>query len=225
MLKKILLGTATLLLAVNTLFAAETLHSGKILEFKNSGGYTYIKLQEKKTSFWIAIQEVKVKVGNTITVKEQMWMKNFKSKTLNQTFDKVLFATLQKDASSSASQNGSTHFMPSLASAVKINKSQTISKGPAVEMSIAQINKKAASLKNKNVKVKGTVVKISKGIMKSSWVHIRDKENNKLIFRTPKENLNVGDIVSAQGTLNTDVDYGYGYTYKTIVVNSTFQKI
>ena len=32
---------------------------------------------------------------NTLTVKESTWMKNFESKTLNKTFDKVMFADLE----------------------------------------------------------------------------------------------------------------------------------
>ena len=81
----------TLALSVG-LFAA-TNHTAKITETLSSGGYTYMKVQEDKNLYWIAMTQRDVKVGQNITYGEQGWMKNFQSKTLNRTFDNILFAS------------------------------------------------------------------------------------------------------------------------------------
>ncbi|MEJ2415192.1 MAG: hypothetical protein P8Y22_08035 [Sulfurimonas sp.] len=58
----------------------------------NSGGYTYMKVDDGKNSYWIAMTQRYVKSGDKISFTEQGWMKNFHSKTLNRTFDNILFA-------------------------------------------------------------------------------------------------------------------------------------
>ena len=80
----------TLLLSFG-LFAS-TNHTAKISQTLSSGGYTYMKVVEGKNIYWIAMTQRKVKTGDTISFSEQGWMKNFKSKTLNRTFDNILFA-------------------------------------------------------------------------------------------------------------------------------------
>lgn len=227
MLKKIILGSIALLLAVNTLVAQNTVHTGKILEFKNSGGYTYIKLEENKENFWIAIQEMDVKKGSTISVIEQMWMNNFKSKTLNETFDKILFATINSSESSTTASKPKqpTYIMASLASTVRLSEPKVTASSSIKEVTVAEVKKNKDALKDKKIRIIGTVVKVTNGIMQTNWIHIADKNDDGIIFRAVTSEVNVGDKISAEGTLNTDVDYGYGYAYDTIVVDSVFKKL
>lgn len=91
---------------------------------------------------------------------------------------------------------------------------------------VAQVYAKKSELKGRVVKVRGNVVKVSQNIMGRSWVHIQDgtgsEGNNKIVFRTRKEAPAVGSVVTAQGTLETDKDFGAGYFYPVIVEDSTF---
>jgi hypothetical protein len=57
----------------------------------NSGGYTYVQIKEADKTFWAAGPQVAVAKGDKVQVTEQMWMTNFTSKTLNRTFDKLMF--------------------------------------------------------------------------------------------------------------------------------------
>jgi hypothetical protein len=66
--------------------------SGKVVETMNSGGYTYVALENKGQKTWIALPDSKVKVGQKITCQPGMEMKNFTSKTLNRTFDSIIFS-------------------------------------------------------------------------------------------------------------------------------------
>lgn len=77
---------------------------------------------------------------------------------------------------------------------------------------------------NKVVQASGKIVKISKAIMNTNWVHVQDEKGNKIIFRSLDEEVKVGEKVVATGTVNTNVDYGYGYLYPVIVVDSSFKK-
>ena len=87
----------------------------------------------------------------------------------------------------------------------------------------------ANRLKGEIVKVEGEVVKVSENIMGMNWVHIQDgtgtRGKNKLVFRSNKDTAKVGDTVIAEGRLETDKDFGYGYFYSVIVEDSSFTEV
>jgi hypothetical protein len=64
----------------------------KVTQTMNSGGYTYVEAaDEKGAKTWLALPEIKVKVGDSIEYPETPPLANFQSKTLNKTFEKILF--------------------------------------------------------------------------------------------------------------------------------------
>jgi uncharacterized lipoprotein NlpE involved in copper resistance len=67
-------------------------HKGKVIETMNSGGYTYLQVEENGQKLWVAVMETKVEKGNVVEFPDSPPMVNFQSKTLNRTFDKIIFA-------------------------------------------------------------------------------------------------------------------------------------
>ena len=76
---------------VNTAPAGISL-SGKVVETMDSGGYTYVSLEDNGKKTWVAIPATAVKVGQLVTCQPGMEMKNFTSKTLNRTFESIIFS-------------------------------------------------------------------------------------------------------------------------------------
>lgn len=66
--------------------------SGKVVETMSSGGYTYVSLENNGKTIWVAVPQTTVKVGQNVTCQPGMEMKNFTSKTLNRTFESVIFS-------------------------------------------------------------------------------------------------------------------------------------
>ncbi len=65
---------------------------GTVTQTMDSGGYTYVEAaDEKGQKTWLALPEFKVAVGDKIEYPDNPPMIKFKSKTLNKTFDKILF--------------------------------------------------------------------------------------------------------------------------------------
>jgi hypothetical protein len=63
-----------------------------VTQTMNSGGYTYVEAaDEKGEKIWMALPETKVAKGDKIEYPEMPPMVNFQSKTLNRTFEKILF--------------------------------------------------------------------------------------------------------------------------------------
>jgi len=67
-------------------------HKGKVLEAVNAAGYTYVQVEENGQKLWVAVMETNVKAGDIVEFPNSSPMVNFKSKSLNRTFDKIYFA-------------------------------------------------------------------------------------------------------------------------------------
>jgi len=65
---------------------------GTVVETMNSSGYTYLLVDAAQGKIWVAIPETPVKVGQAVTCTPGMTMKNFASKTLNRSFETIVFS-------------------------------------------------------------------------------------------------------------------------------------
>ena len=84
-------------------------------------------------------------------------------------------------------------------------------------------------LAGKIVRVKGKVVKYNPGIMGKNWIHIQDgsgepMNNTHDLVATSTEAANVGEVVTVQGKLAANKDFGAGYTYVAIIEEAKLQK-
>ncbi|HEY5634728.1 MAG TPA: nucleotide-binding protein, partial [Burkholderiaceae bacterium] len=76
--------------------------SGQVLEAQDAGIYTYIRLKTATGEAWAAVNKAAVKKGETVTIGNPMEMRNFESKSLNRTFDRIVFGTLAAGAGAGA---------------------------------------------------------------------------------------------------------------------------
>jgi hypothetical protein len=83
-------GTAVVVPQSNV-FAAEFANKGKVLETMDASIYTYMQVTSDKGPVWIAASKTKVAKGETISYPDGAVMTNFNSKSLNRTFDKIIF--------------------------------------------------------------------------------------------------------------------------------------
>ena len=66
--------------------------SGKVIETINSGGYTYVNMEKDGKKTWVALPITQVSVGQELELLNGTEMKNFSSKSLNRTFDSIIFS-------------------------------------------------------------------------------------------------------------------------------------
>jgi hypothetical protein len=194
-------------------------HNAKVTETMDGGGYTYMKVTEGAETYWIAVTAVPVNVGQNVTFNEQMWMTNFKSRTLNRTFDKILFASMAEGPGMHQSVN---QVKPD-------NAPKTVMKKADGGYSVAEVFAGRQALKGKQIKVRGKVTKVSRQIMKRNWIHLEDGTgspmSDDLVFTSEGAvELKAGDVVVATGIVETDKDFGYGYFYPVILEKSSFVK-
>lgn len=94
---------------------------------------------------------------------------------------------------------------------------------------VAEIVTKSTELKDKNVLVRGKVVKFSPNILNKNWVHLRDgsgsdADNTNDVLVTTNDQAKIGDVVTVKGVVRIDKDFGSGYSYKVLIEEATLQK-
>lgn len=217
--------------------ALATVVQGNVLEVKDVESYTYLRLKTADGEIWAAVGTAPVKKGAKVTIVNAMVMTNFQSKSLNRTFDKIVFGSLA-GAGTSASGVGTSPVAAGSAMAsahpgapkienvadVKVPKAS----GPDAR-TVAEIIAKSAQLKDKAVLVRGKVVKYSAAIMGMNWIHLRDgsgsaADNTNDVLVTSSDQTKVGDVILVKGVVRTDKDFGSGYAYKVLVADAKLQQ-
>lgn len=94
---------------------------------------------------------------------------------------------------------------------------------------VAEVVTGKAKLKDKTVVVRGEVVKVNNGIMGKNWLHLRDgsgqaADGSNDLLVTTTDSAALGDVVSARGTVRTDVTVGPGYAYAVMVEAAKLSK-
>lgn len=203
--------------------------SGKVVDTMDSGGYTYVQLEQDGKKTWVAVQQMKVKKGQTMTFKPGMVMENFESKTLKRTFDKIVFSDGVVDQKSGAAGDAqASGSKAQVAPAEKIRLAKAT--GPNA-YTVAELYKNKKSLNGKKVSVKAKVAKVTSGIMKMNWIHLQDgtgdanKGTHDIVATTTSADIPAtGDVVTVSGTLVADKDFGSGYKYSVLIDKATFKK-
>jgi len=68
-------------------------NQGKVISIMSGSGYSYLELESNNQKFWIAGTKVTAKEGDTVQFEQSVVMNGFVSKTLNKTFDQIIFAS------------------------------------------------------------------------------------------------------------------------------------
>jgi len=214
---------------------------GKILEIKAAMGYKYLKIDEEGKELWIAIANAPVDIGDKIGYDKKTMMTNFKSKSLDQEFKEIFFASdvylpkkvqqpkSMKEMLGLSQKEQDPH--AGMGKGMTPDKDET----PAIPFvkkdtyTVEEIHMWRKSLEGQTISLEGSVYKVSRQIMKLDWVHFGDGTGNEkkltddLVFTTESTNIKAGDKVIAKGKVIVNKDFGYGYFYKVIIQDASFQ--
>lgn len=199
---------------------------GEVLEVKDVDLYTYLRIKTKDGEIWAAVSKAPIKKGAQVSIENSTVMENFESKTLKKKFDKIVFGSLANPNAKSPLPMATPHGDAAVAGAPvsKVDKAT----GPNAK-TVAEVVAGGAALKDKPVLLRGQVVKVNLGILGKNWLHLQDgsgsaaKGTNDILVTT-KDKAVVGAIVTAKGTVRTDVNLGAGYSYAVLIDDAALQK-
>lgn len=190
--------------------------TGVVEEVLQATSYTYLKVKSDDRDIWIAVTKREIQAGETISFAAELEMKNFQSKDLQRTFESIYFVSQLAGGGTAApaSLDTSHQMKPTL-------EKQEISVEPAAGgITIGDLFSNKDSHADKTVLIKGQVTKVNLAIMGKNWVHIQDGTNDASNFDltvTTQEQVNVGDIVTFEGKIVLNKDFGAGYAYDVLM--------
>ena len=196
---------------------AADVHTVIVQEVISGNSYTYLKVKEEDSIFWIAITKREMKTGQTISFKDPLEMRDFTSKELQRTFETIYFVSgISNGSSLSDSKQSATNPHVKAAIEKKEISIEPIEGG----ISIGELFSKKDSYATKVVRIKGQVVKFNRAIMGKNWVHLQDGTgelgNNDLLVTT-QDVVAIGDVVVFEGTIALNKDFGSGYSYEILM--------
>jgi hypothetical protein len=205
--------------------ANPALHEVKVEEVIQASAYTYLKVAENGTENWIAVTRQEAAAGEVYYYDQALEMKNFKSKELDRTFETIYFVqglSKQPIAAPAQSPHGNTM------GKVTLTQKEGISVEPAENgLSIAKLYSSKSDYAGKKIKMKGQVVKVNEEVMGKNWIHIqdgtKDGENFDLTITT-LDKAAVDEVVTFEGTITLNKDFGYGYSYELIMEDARLVK-
>jgi hypothetical protein len=193
---------------------------GKVTEVINAAGYTYAEVDTGKEKVWAAGPPTALKTGDMVSFSSQMPMQNFHSKAIDRDFPIIYFiGSYITDKGSQAAVLPHTQMkqQPEAKAIEGINK---VDGGYTIAEIYADKNK----LNGKSIRVRGKVTKYTGNILNKNWLHIRDSSTLDDLTVTTTSASAVGDVVIAEGKLELDKDYKYGYFYPVIIENAAITK-
>ncbi|MCD6091894.1 MAG: hypothetical protein J7J72_10365 [Bacteroidales bacterium] len=191
----------------------------KVKETLLAAGYTYILGEQNDSLKWFAVSQQEINEGEVFYYVDPLVMKDFYSKELDRPFDEITFLmqiskdpkTFEKPAMENSQKPSGKITTDQLDLGIDI---------PEGAISIAQLYENMKQYKGQKVRVKGQVVKFSAEIMNTNWIHLQDGtsfDGKYDLTITSDETVNVGDIVTFEGVISIDKDFGYGYFYEVLL--------
>jgi hypothetical protein len=222
--------------AAGTQDAGQTRIAGTVLETLDVPNYTYIRLETAAGEAWAAVPQAAVEVGSQVAIVNVQTMVDFKSNSLERTFETIYFGTLEGQggapamgqggapamARGGASPHGTTSPHGSAAVAASDGPIEVARAEGANGRTIAEIYSGKEDLAGKSVAIRGKVVKYNAGIMGRNWIHLQDGSGDPAagthdITVTTADSTAMGEVIVIEGKLSLDIDFGSGYRYDVIV--------
>ena len=203
--------------------SASTLHKVVVKEILNTSKYTYLHVDEAGQMTWIAIPKKDIEMGGTYYYRGGLKKTNFKSLEHDKIFETLyLVSDVSKNPDMTGMQGGNPHGntgeTPSLEQNTKLDP-------PPGGITIAELFANRKKYEGQTVKVRGKCVKLNNMIMNRNWIHLQDgsmTDKTTDLTVTTTESVALGSIVSFEGKIVLNKDFGAGYKYDIIMEEAKF---
>ncbi len=140
------------------------------------------------------------------------------------------FKTAMQQEAAAGAQAGGSEMVPGSSKAVVPMAEVKVTKATGANAyAVGDIFAKAAALNGKKVRVRGQVMKVSTNILGRNWIHLQDgtgdpMKNTHDLVVTSTDLSQKGAVVTVEGVVATNKDFGAGYVYAVIVEEAKLQK-
>lgn len=197
------------------------MHQVVVHETLDTDKYTYMKVTENGEEFWVAATKRQVEIGGTYYFNGGLLKRNFFSKEYNRTFETLYLVSGIHQKPISTGEIGSSSAIDVALTRIKGNVAEG---GPMNvkhtdgAITLEELFRNMEKYSGKSVTVTGKVVKVNPMIMGRNWAHIQDGTGEGLdLTITTNDNVPLGHVVSMEGVIALNKDFGAGYKYDIIL--------
>ena len=209
------------------------MHQGIVQDVLHVKEYSYILVLENGQEKWLAAPITNVQKGGSYYYNKTMEMQNFESKELNKTFETIYFiekiSATEEDVKSPLTANPHPSMLPNQQTAtteaakpVIVKKDVNVAASEGT-ISIAELFKNRESYNNTVVRLRAEVTKYNPAIMNVNWLHMQDGTEYNGEFDltvTTAATVKIGDVITIEGKVALNKDFGAGYIYNIIIENA-----
>lgn len=209
--------------------------TGVVAEVMQVPNYTYVRLSTGGGDEWAAVAtNTGITAGQKLTVRVSTRMQGFVSKSLNRTFDSIIFGELGSGAGAAPGPLAEGAQLPPNhppMGAPPANPADTVAKAidatrlaePALSMRVADVFSEKQMLAGRLVKVTGKLSKVT-DVAGVHYGHLSDASGKDDLVVISKEALPNDQQVSVQGLVVLDKDVGIGAKWPVALDNVTVAK-
>lgn len=200
-------------------------HKILVQEVIQTSNYTYLHGKEDDSDRWLAVPTMDAQTGTEYYYSGGLPMRDFESKELHRKFELVLFLgkVSETPPDKPAGQGAPPHHadaQPYQRKPAAIVKKEIKIEPAAGGITIGELFARKEAYAGKTVKIKGQVTKYNPSIMDKNWIHLQDGTESEgkfdLVVTTSAE-VKVDDIVTIEGTITLNKDFGYGYSFEVMM--------
>ena len=218
--RNVMISGMILLLAACGNQSASEFTNVTVKDVEQVAAYTYLLVKAKGSEYWVAVPSMEAQVGDKYKYQGGMLMEDFYSKDLDRTFEKVVFleALFSEETTTAHVQEVTP------GSQAVIEKSTVSIEKVEGTVSISDLYSNPSAYEGKVIQVRGEVTKFNPAIMNRNWAHIQDgtEFDGKFdLTLTSDEGFEVGSLVTVEGLVALNLDFGYGYSYDILLEKAT----
>jgi hypothetical protein len=198
--------------------SATKLHKVVVEEILNTEKYSYLNVTEGGENFLIAIPKKEIEKGGTYYYRGGLKKTNFESAEYKRVFETLyLVSDVSKDPGTMGMSGANPH--ANLSNTIPADKNMKIEVPPG-GITINELFANRKKYEGQTVKIKGKCIKLNSMIMNRNWIHLQDgttKDNKIDLTVTTTEDIPLGAIVTVEGKIALNKDFGAGYKYEIIM--------
>ena len=195
---------------------------GEVLESIDVAGYTYLRLRTANGEEWAAVPRSAVAKGSQAKVEDASLMQQFRSDTLDRTFERIYFGVLAGDGQPASPHGQGAAPAPAASGDATVEAGQVEPLSGEDARNVSQLFAQKAELSGKSIRLRAKVTKVTRGVLGKNWLHLQDgtgsvaAADNDLVVTTQGD-AQVGNIVVVKGVVTVDKDLGAGYRYAVLL--------
>jgi hypothetical protein len=198
------------------------IHKVTVDKVEHAAGYTYLLVSEGRKEQWLAVPEMDVNIGTTYYYQGGMNMTNFKSRELDRVFESVIF--LEQISLEPPLPPEDVSLSMAHSATIPVEKLDISVEVARDGITIAELLSDKKSYDGKTVRIRGQVTKYNADIMDKNWIHLQDGTEFDGAFDltiTSDIAVDTGKILTFEGKIALDKDFGFGYFYEIIMEDAT----